>query len=156
MKQMQKIPPSLQQRQKTSYSSVVMISLQHFSTSTGMLSFRGALPEARESKAAFISAKVGSLSNSSKTGRHSMLFDASSVTTFSLEYSSEQCSTHLEKLLASQRQSQLPKKIGCLCKPTQILWVDNNDSHVFTFPVAPHSDLMLVTTLVKKEEGPQG
>ena len=43
----------------------------------------------RESRAAFISAKVDLLSNSSKTGRHSMLFNGSLVTTFSLEYSSE-------------------------------------------------------------------
>ena len=59
-------PPSFQQRQKILYNSVMMASLQPVSPSTGMLSFPGALPEARKSKVAFISATVGLLSNSSR------------------------------------------------------------------------------------------
>ena len=64
------------------------VSLQHFSTSAGVPSFLGALPEARESRASLSSSVVGSLSSSSSSGRHSMAFGASSVSTFYLAYSS--------------------------------------------------------------------
>ena len=51
-----------------------------------MVSFPGALPEERESRAWFNSPKVGSLSSSSNSARHLIAFRASSVTTFSLGY----------------------------------------------------------------------
>ena len=54
-----------------------------------MVSFPGALPEERESRAVFNSPKVGSLSSSSNSGRHLIAFRASSVTTFSLGYNSD-------------------------------------------------------------------
>lgn len=56
------------------------ILLQHFRTSAGMLSFPGALPEARESNTLFRSTRVGSLSHSFNTGTLSMPFRASSAT----------------------------------------------------------------------------
>lgn len=54
-----------------------------------MVSFPGALPEERESRALFNSPKVGSLSSSSNSGMHLIAFRASSVTTFSLGYNSD-------------------------------------------------------------------
>ena len=75
---------SLQQRQRISCNSVMSVSLQYFSTSAGIPSFPGALPEARESRALLSSSMVGSLSSSSRSVQHSMAFRASSVTTFSL------------------------------------------------------------------------
>ena len=76
--------PSLKQRQRISCSSVMSVSLQHFSTSAGIPSFPGALPGARESRASMSSSMARSLSSSSSFGRHSMAFRASSVTTLSL------------------------------------------------------------------------
>ena len=80
--------PSLQQRQRISCNSAISDSLQHFSTSAGIPSFPGALPEAREFRTSLTTSMVGSLSSSSSSGRHSMALRASSVTTFSLAYSS--------------------------------------------------------------------
>ena len=65
---------SPQQRQRISCNSVMSVSLQHFSTSAGIPSFPGALPEARESRTSLSSSVVGSLSSSSSSGRHSMAF----------------------------------------------------------------------------------
>ena len=85
--------PSLHQRQRISCNSVMSVSLQHFSTSAGIPSFPGTLPEARESRVLLSLSMVGSLSSSSSSDRHSMAFRALSVTTFSVAYSSVQCST---------------------------------------------------------------
>lgn len=67
----------------------MMFPLQHFMNSAGKMSFPGALPGERKSRALFYSSRVGSLSRSSNSGRHLMAFRASSVARFSLEHNSE-------------------------------------------------------------------